>query len=106
MRRRSWKIFIIWQIVAEICALSPIYFFHMHMSLRTIVLVANIAGFLALMPGKWVSELIIAKTFLVWLPHLTVVEMGLLDIPVEIAVNLTVWLLLINLFNIFRKEKS
>jgi hypothetical protein len=57
--------------------------------------------FFVLLPGDLISALIVEK--LLWNSGLTVTQMAFIEIPLEVAVNLCVWLLCVKVIRVIKR---
>ena len=85
MGKKAWCAFVACQVIGEICqwswpvtrsAIGPVFWY---------------GAFLLLLPGNFASAFLIERFF--WMRGLTLLQMQLIEVPVEIGINLGVWAL-------------
>lgn len=97
MNRKVWLIFLAVQALGEVCAWS---WSHILSAVGPWVWGG---AFFLLLPGNLLSVAVIQK--LLWRSPLTLFQMRLLEVPVEIAINAAVWLLFAKLYRLLRGRK-
>lgn len=95
MSRKIWIAFVAVQSVGLICAWIWTYdIFGLGPDMWTV-------AFFVLFPGNALSGLIVEKVF--WDTGLTLKQMLIIDIPLEIAINACVWLLFVKSIGIIKR---
>ena|ERR1035441_5552671 len=85
MRTRTWCAYAAFQILGEICQWSwPSTYSAIGQMLWS-------GAFLLLLPGNLVTSFVIEKAF--WGTDVTLFQMQLLEVPLELGINLAVWAL-------------
>jgi hypothetical protein len=98
MKRRGWLIFLAVQALGEVCAWSWPHI------LSAVGPWVWGGAFFLLLPGNLLSVAVIQK--LLWGGSLTLFQLSLLEVPVEIAINAAVWLLFAKLYRLLRGRRS
>lgn len=98
MNRRGWLIFLVVQIVGEVCAWTAGHL------LSAIGPALWIIGTVLLLPGDLAGAFIVEK--LLWKSALTSTQLTILQVPVGLAINAAVWLLCVKLYRFLRGRRS
>lgn len=85
MGKKTWWVFAVLQVIGEVCQWTwP----STHSSIGPVLWYG---AFLLLLPGNFGSAYLIEK--LLWMHGLTLLQMQLMEVPLEIGLNLAVWAL-------------
>lgn len=98
MNRGDWLIFLVVQIVGEVCAWTAAHF------LSAIGPALWIVGTVLLLPGDLAGAFIVEKIF--WKSPLTAAQLTVLQVPVALAINAVVWVLCVKLYTFLRGRRS
>ena len=85
MSRKLWLIFLAVQTLGEVCAWMAGHF------LSALGPGLWVAGWLLLLPGNITGALVVEK--LLWMSRLTILQLMIVSVPIELATNAAVWLL-------------
>jgi hypothetical protein len=96
MNKKTWIVFIIAQIAGEICFWS-----WEHISPSVGIWLWGVALVL-LFPGNFLGALIIESVF--WGGKLTLLQLSIIEVPVEILINLGVWFTFMLVWRIIRRK--
>jgi hypothetical protein len=95
MSRKVWIAFIVVQLLGLICVCAWEYdIFGTGAAMWA-------TSVFVLLPGDLISALIVEK--LLWNSGLTVTQMAFVEIPLEVAVNLCVWLLCVKIIHVIKR---
>lgn len=97
MSRIAWTIFFGVQVAGEVCSWTARHF------LSAIGPALWLIGSVLLLPGDMVAAFLVDKVL--WHSRLTVTQMTMLQVPLELAINAVVWLLCVKLYAFFRRRR-
>jgi hypothetical protein len=97
MSRTGWLIFVALQAVGEACIWTAGHF------LSALGPVLWTSGLFLLLPGDLVGSLIVEK--LLWNSRFSILQLNILTVPVELAINAAVWFLCAKFYIYLRKGR-
>ena len=98
MSRLAWTIFLGVQVAGEACSWTARHF------LSAIGPTLWLIGSVLLLPGNMAAAFLVDKVL--WHSGLTMTQMTMLQVPLELAINAIVWLLCAKLYTFFRRRRS